>query len=166
MFSYCDIIQTWIFVSWRHRRTHPVSPYCVLWRFESQKEVTWIVTLCDTTCVFFVQNLVSTLILPELFDIFLKRFLARTFVNLCLLDRFVPVIFKRQKKNMSAESRVVTIQYDCDTIRIAIQAMRYSIRIAILQIFFSFLKNIFILVPTSNFQTFLGPQVEFSKIPP
>ena len=88
---------------------------------------------------FFVQNLVSTLILPELFDIFLKRFLARTFVNLCLLDRFVPVIFKRQKKtNMSAESRVVTIQYDCDTIRIAIQAMRYSIRIAILQIFFLF----------------------------
>ena len=52
-----------------------------------------------TQRVFFcVQNLVSTLILPELFDIFLKRFLARTFVNLYLLDRFVPVIFKRQKK--------------------------------------------------------------------
>ena len=83
---------------------------------------------------FFVQNLVSTLILPELFDIFLKRFLARTFVNLCLLDRFVPVIFKRQKKtNMSAESRVVTIQYDCDTIRIAIRVLQYTIHIAVLQ---------------------------------
>ena len=30
----------WIFISWRHRRTHPVSPNYNLWRFESQKEAT------------------------------------------------------------------------------------------------------------------------------